>query len=474
MSNMKPWLVIQELERENGKIFKQTTIEVEAFAKNNQFFEGLMLALHPLTTFGVKQVPESTVASTDTQELPWSDFVALTDELIARNLTGHAARDAIHDMMLASGQEQWNDWLRRILIQDMRAGFSESTVNKAVEKAKTPQYNIPVFSCQLANDSENYPKLMKGKKQVDIKLDGVRVLSILPVAADVKQTSRNGRQMDNFPHIRAQLEKFKEFLPVDFVVDAEVMSGKFQDLMKQVQRQSNVQTDDAVLHIFDILPLDEFLAGESKLTQQERNEFLTDYAEKHFQHASTPEFWELAFPNLSIVASEIIDLDTDEGLARLDVINGLAIDGGYEGIMLKDVDAVYLCKRTRSWLKLKPYIELDLKIVSHYKGKVGSKNENKLGGFTMVGDYELTPRFAKEFGLPVGTIIPIEVNCGGGFSDKQRIEFDDESLGGGSKLYGFIGEVRADCPSKSDSNENYSLRFPRFRRFRGFEAGEKI
>ena len=463
---MKPWLVIQELERENGKIFKQTTIEVEAFAKNDEFFEGLMLALHPLTTFGVKQIPESTVAASDSQEAAWDDFTFLASQLAARDITGHIARDAIHDMMLISGQEQWNDWFRRILMQDMKAGFSESTVNKAVEKAKTPQYNIPVFECQLAKDSENYPKYMTGKKQVDIKLDGVRVLSILSTNQPVKQTSRNGRQMDNFPHIREQLEQFKVHLSVDFVVDAEVMSGKFQDLMKQVQRKSNVETNDAVLHIFDILPLDEFLSGESKLTQIERNKFLNDYVEEYFGE----EEFALKFPNLSIVSSEIIDLDTDEGQKRLLEINELALDGGYEGIMLKDVNAIYKCKRTTAWLKLKPYIEIDLEIKSLYIGKPETKNENRLGGFTCVGEYELTKRFADMLGLTEGDIIPIEVDCGGGFSDKQRDEFWKE----GEKLHGFIVEVRADAPSKSDDKENYSLRFPRWRRFRGFEVGEKI
>jgi len=469
-AHMQPWLVIQGIERESSKNLKQALVEVEAMSGNDELFEGLMLALHPLTTFGVKQIPESTVSSSSTQLLPWDDFTHLAGELANRNLTGHAARDAIHDVMLQAGQEQWDDWMRRILMQDMKAGFTESTVNKAVKKAKTPHYNIPVFSCQLAEDSENHPKYMVGQKQVDIKLDGVRVLSILSQTDDVKQTSRNGRPMDNFPHIREQLEKFKEFLPSDFVVDAEVMSGKFQDLMKQVQRKSNVQTDDAVLHIFDILPLDEFLSGESKLTQAERNKFLNDYAEEHFQYESTPSFWELTFPNLSIVSSEIVGLGTDEGHARLMEINELALDGGYEGIMLKDVNATYKCKRSRDWLKLKPFIEIDLEIKSLYPGKPETKNEFRLGGFTCVGEYQLTKRFADMLDLNEGDTVEIEVDCGGGFSDKQRDEFWAE----GENLHGFIVEVRADAPSKSDDKEAHSLRFPRFRRFRGFEAGEKI
>ena len=42
------------------------------------------------------------------------------------------------------------------------------------------------------------------------------------------------------------------------------------------------------------------------------------------------------------------------------------------------------------------------------------------------------------------------------------------------KLIGKIIEVRADCISKSQDGENWSLRFPRFKTFRGFELGEKL
>ena len=85
MANMKPWLVVQELERENGKLFKEATIETEAMAGNDEFFEGLMYALHPLTTFGVKQIPFSTVAASDPREADHDDFIALCDALAHRD-----------------------------------------------------------------------------------------------------------------------------------------------------------------------------------------------------------------------------------------------------------------------------------------------------------------------------------------------------------------------------------------------------
>ena len=439
-AHMKPWLVVQELERENGKIFKQTTVEIEAMAGNDQFFEGLMLALHPLKTFGVKQIPESTVANSNPQELPWSDFAELCRALEARELTGHAARDAIHDMMLASGQEQWDDWFRRILIQDMRAGFSESTVNKAVKKAKTPQYVIPVFACMLAHDSKKHEKKVCGKKQIEVKLDGVRVLTIIRTDGTITQHSRNGRELKNFGHTKDDLATIP--FDVDMVIDGEIMSSNFQDLMTQVNRQSDVDAGDAVLHVFDILPLSEFEKGVSTKTQIERSDHI-----RKLNHEFGDKLDSIRFLNY-----EVVDLDDAAGQERYKQINRQAIRGGYEGIMLKDLDAPYYSKRSAHWLKLKPVITVDLKVVDLEEGT--GKHTGMLGAMVCEG-------------VDDGKLI--KVNVGSGLSDEQRADFWTDTI------VGNVVEVMADAVTQSrDSDGEYSLRFPRFVRFRGFEDGEKI
>ena len=446
-AHMQPWLVIQEIERESSKNLKQALVEVEAMSGNDELFEGLTLALHPLKTFGVKQVPFSTVSSSSTQLLPWDDFTELCRQLEARELTGHAARDAIHDVMLASGLEQWDDWFRRILIQDMRAGFSESTVNKAVKKAKAAQYEIPVFKCMLAHDSMKHEKKVCGRKQIEVKLDGVRVLTIMRIDGTITQHSRNGRELVNFGHTKDQLQRMIGDLSEDMVLDGEIMSSNFQDLMTQVNRQSDVDAGDAVLNVFDIIPLAEFEKGVSKKTQEERSADLIALVDEQYG-----DVWTLWFPNIQILRSEVIDLDTDAGQKRYAQINRQAIRGGYEGIMLKDVDALYHSKRSAHWLKLKPTITVDLKVVEIEEGT--GKHEGKLGALVCEG-------------VDDGKLI--KVNVGSGLSDDQRDEFWTDTI------VGNVVEVKADAVTQSrDNNGEYSLRFPRFVRFRGFAEGEKI
>ena len=65
----------------------------------------------------------------------------------------------------------------------------------------------------------------------------------------------------------------------------------------------------------------------------------------------------------------------------------------------------------------------------------------------------------------------IRVNVGSGFSDSNR----DNYWLAREQVVGQIVEVRADAATKSqDSEETWSLRFPRFLRFRGFVPGEKL
>ena len=120
--------------------------------------------------------------------------------------------------------------------------------------------------------------------------------------------------------------------------------------------------------------------------------------------------------------------------------------------MIKDLKAPYQCKRTISWLKLKPFIEVSLGVTDVEEGT--GKNVGRLGAFVCSG-------------VDDGKLIT--VNVGSGFSDDNRIEFyRDRNL-----VVGRIVEVRADAVTQNQDG-SYSLRFPRFKCFRGFEAGEKI
>ena len=442
----QPQEVIGKLEADNSRLAKEAVL-LEAMEEGlHEFFEGVRMALDPLVTFGVKQVPESKV---DGQGLKWEVFKKLAQQLQERELTGHDARDAILLTRDIATKDQWNMFYRRILIKDLRCGVSEKTVNKIAKKF--PQYSIPVFTCPLAHDSANHEKKMVGKKQVEVKLDGVRVITVIQgdtshgKLSRVEMFSRNGKQFHNFGHIIAEIEEVIKDSPppYDLVLDGEVMSANFQDLMKQVHRKDGKQSDDAVLHLFDMCPLSEFQKGMWDKPQSFRSQAVKAWVDQHkdvLKHVQTLDW-------------EDVDLDTQEGQDRFVELNKAAVDGGYEGVMIKDIDAPYECKRTHSWLKAKPFIEVTLKVANVEEGT--GRNEGRLGAVILEGEDD-----GYNYSL----------NCGSGFSDAQRDQFWTQR----ADLIGQLVEVRADARTRSQDSETYSLRFPRFKCFRGFEAGEKI
>ena len=431
----KPWDVVAELESDNSRLFKEEVVARESREGNLELFRGFRAAYDAMVTFGVKKVETKTG---DGKGITSDAFWDIAQQLAERKLTGNAAQTAVNFLRMNAREDEWNYWYRRILIKDMRCGASETTINKVAD----PKYHIPVFTCQLAHDGANHESKVAGEKLIEVKLDGVRVITIVYPNGKVDQYSRNGKELVNFDHIKQQIAKHAIFFKEPMVLDGEVMSASFQDLMRQVHRKSDVAASDAVLHLFDIVSLREFREGIGEHRQIDRSFTLSAWYESVKDH----------MPNVAVVGQELVDLRDPVGQARFAEINASAVAGGYEGIMIKDPSAVYECKRTVSWLKQKPFIEVSLAVVDIEEGT--GKNVGRLGALVLEGIDD---------GKTIG------VNCGSGFSDAMR----DSVWGDRAGVIGQIVEVRADAVTQNQDG-TYSLRFPRFKGFRGFEPGEKI
>lgn len=435
---MKPWEVVAELEADASRLYKEMIIKREAEAGNDELFRGFSHAYDAMVTFGVKKVEEKTG---DGKGIKPEAFWQLAEQLKTRRVTGNAALTAINYLRMNATEAEWNLWYRRILIKDMRCGTSETTINKVAGRVNE-QYVIPVFSCQLAHDGANHESKIGGEKLIEVKLDGVRVITICYPDGTVNQYSRNGKELVNFEHIKQQFVKHCKLLREPMVFDGEVMSSSFQDLMRQVHRKSDVEASDAVLNLFDIITLKEFQAGTGEYAQTVRSDSLRAWYNPIRDH----------LPNVRVLGQELVDLDTVEGQVRFKQINADAIAGGYEGIMIKDPEAVYETKRSVAWLKQKPYIEVSLAVIGVEEGT--GKNVGRLGALIVEGTDD-------------GKLI--RTNVGSGLTDSDRISYWNNA----DNLIGRVVEVRADAVTQNQDG-SFSLRFPRFKGFRGFEVGEKL
>ena len=444
---------IHKLNESNSKLHKQDVLtqalEAATLGSDNAdtFLKLAGMCYNPYVTFGVRKISDNQESDREYAN-PYPEFIELLEQLKERKLTGNDAIDAVAKMSLQFSSDEWNNFCAPVIRRDLRAGFSVATINKVCKKT---DYEVPVFKCQLATNGDGRPE-MSGTKRLEPKLDGVRVLMVVsmepgmydhpePVATCY---SRNGKIFENFTHIEDQVttnvRKIITLLGNDignctkgFVFDGEVVGASFNELMKQARRKTDAKADDTVFHVFDVMPLADFQRGHCNAQFRKRVTAMNNLR---------PLLEDLS--SVETMSHIIVDLDTDEGKQQIKTYSNDMVNAGFEGIMIKDLEAPYECKRNLFWMKWKPTITVDLQVIDIEEGT--GRNKSRLGALVCQGTDD-------------GKLI--NVNVGSGFSDDQRAEFY-------SNQFDVIGEtVEVLCDAVSQNQDgSYSLRFPRFVRFR--------
>lgn len=438
------WIV--RLNESDSRLHKEKVLsEALSLATLGDYESKVFLSLvkatyDPFITFGVKQI-QNTENLVDCEN-PWAEYNSLLTKLYNRELTGNMARDALFQMSQRFDSFEWNNFCAPVIRKDLRAGISDKTINKIV---KNTEYEIPTFGCQLAANCEGRPE-MNGVKRLEPKLDGVRVLMMIIPSDEGELTvlsySRNGKLFENFKHIEDEVrENYVKLVTSSkdvnfsngFVLDGEVIGKSFNELMRQARRKENVNAIDSNFYVFDILPLDAFREGHWNLQLERRMQIL--------QNMST-YINQLQYVNL--LPHITVDLDTSAGQDQFKRYCNDKVAEGFEGVMIKSTQAPYECKRNTFWMKYKPVITVDLEVTDVEEGT--GRNKGRLGAFVCSGSDD--GKF-------------ITVNVGSGFSDVDRDNYwNDRHV-----VVGRTVEIMADVISKNQDG-TYSLRFPRFVRFR--------
>lgn len=461
---MKPHDVITALEGTSSKLEKEQIVREAFLAECYDFFVGAQLAYDALVTFGVKKAPKLSEDDGSASSVIMDDFLQLTTRLRRRELTGHAARDAIEDFLQKCSFNDWNNFYRRVLLKDLKVGATESTINKALKSlVKThpnaTEYLIPTFSLQLA-PSESYNRdtigKLTGQVMADIKYDGMRLASTLDKEADeVTQYSRNGLVNEAFPHVRTALHRLMQHLPGSVMIDGEIVGSSFNALMRKATKEG-ADTSETTLIIFDIVPLEDFRAGICEKTQRERHEILVALKESGLVD-------QVSAGELYILPKTEIDLDTPEGQTALqemfeNVMTLREKDKKFEGLIVKKPNAPYRRKRWNAWEKVKPYVDASLPVVGLEEGKADTKNAGGLGALICRGE---------DGGRT------IEVRVGSGFTEADRRRWWDNP----ELVMGMIAEIEAHEFSQDEKKEGtneWSMRHPRLKGWRGSKPGEKL
>lgn len=413
--------ILESLESDNGRLAKGSVMEAN---KDNKLLHRLLsLAFDPWKNWGV--------AKYDRPKTPGSrghgddivvEFLDLLIRLDKRELRGNAAKRAVSDI-IQSGDAVSQKWLERLLWRNLRCGVSVSTINKLWPGTVVP------FGVALAgtlptkgvNGNFIFSEPVTYPVRVEAKLDGLRCVAVKH-NGEVTLYTRNGTVLETLPRIKAAVEA----LPLDnFVLDGEIMGQDWNESASVVMSAKSKKDDSTMCyHTFDLVPLADWQAQKTALTYAERLAILNPLIIS--QAGSSP---------FRLVKSMTCN---NEGELRSFYTS--CLDKNYEGVMLKDMGAVYKWKRSAAILKLKPVATEEGVVVGWYNASAATKRAGQFGGFRV-----LTPNGAV-------------TRVGGGYTDKLKAEIN-------ANPDSYIGKI-VECEHQPPFTNDQKLRFPVFCRFR--------
>lgn len=315
------------------------------------------------------------------------------------------------------------DFYVGIITKTIRIGCDVKTVNDALGFELIPMWEVQqayqINKVKL-NDNEWF--------SLSQKLNGVRGTFF-----EGKLISRQGKEFTGLEHI---IEAVKSLLGKDrwekFVVDGELIR-KNTDCVSDNENFrlttgiiNNEDCDKSSIQfvIFDILPKDEFLQGESKLTYKERMKDLLRAKEliDTFTYLNP----------LAVV--DILYSGTDQSV--IDLYLERMVNEDKEGLMLNR-DAKYRRKRHNGILKIKRFYTVDLRIIDIEEGT--GRLSGTLGAFVV--------RYKDNI-----------LHVGSGMTDEQRHTFWEER----ESLIDRVIEVKYKEESRDKETGKPSLQFPIF------------
>lgn len=358
MDSNKVFESLQEVAQTSATSQKQQL--VASFIENEQFRLAVEYAFNPHKVYGI--IPEHSWITTNGTAVFDETTYTLLNSLIERKLTGNAAREAIRQELSRLQAESAN-LLVDIIKKDLRAGFSESTVNK-VYKDLIPEYSY--MRCSTLTKIK--PEKFNWKKGVfsQIKMDGMYANG--NILDDLQFVSRQGSVMP-MEHFKAIADSVKDINGYQThgellvkqdgkILPRTTSNGILTSVMKGGKFESN---QEPVYVVWDIIPI-EYAKKKGK------------YKVPYFERLAKLEKLFANNEHVQVIEYRIVHT-LQEAIAHAMEL----IELGFEGSVFKDPDMIWEDGTSKWQVKVKIEFESDLEIVEIANGRQGSKIEGRPG-----------------------------------------------------------------------------------------------
>ena len=342
---------------------------LKAYCDSQTFRHVLELAYSPFRTYGV---------SPDRPEKSGSAFfdhltMDMVYRLASRELTGNAAREAIASeferLSPKSGELLW-----RILNKDLRAGFSESTINKACP-GLIPTF--PYMRCSLLKGA----KVEKFDWETGVfsqeKADGMFANVNHYASGAVSIVSRQGSEFPVRPFLPLT-EEVRRWLNKGTQSHGEILVRKAgvvlpreigNGILNSVLKGGDFADDEVpIFKIWDQIP-QAAVVSKGRYNMKYKDRLLSINNQLYCESDFTP-----LDPLINIIDGRVCH-SMEEVMTHFRE----KLAEGKEGTVFKNPSAIWGDYTSKDQIKLKLDVVVDLRIVGVVPGNKGTKNEGRPG-----------------------------------------------------------------------------------------------
>lgn len=403
--------IVKELESVTSTKAKEHILRKNA---DNTVLQKVLFYTYGDMQYGIQKKTVEKMTFENDEDYRWDNVWSMFEDLSKSNINNDLVLK-ISNTVGYYTDKNIQDLLLKILLKDLRCNINVKSINKAIPNL------IPQHQIMLASKFEGK---LKSKVSMSLKMDGIRN-SILIENGNIKHISRQGKVVLGLEELNESLRKQN----LDgYMLDGELIRKNIDNIPSDdnfrltTKIVNSKSTDKRGLEfvVFDIVPIEDYYKGESKLLYDERLKLLENLIEEN-------EFIRLV-PKFGIT-------DDVEYIYKVldDVVNN-----GEEGLMLNTLNGKYgFGKRSKDILKVKKMQTCDIRCLRIEEGE--GKYQGKLG--KIICNYK-----------------GYELGVGSGFNDEQREYYYNNP----NEIIGHIVEVQYFEESKNEKGE-LSCRFPIFK-----------
>lgn len=428
------------------KIIERALIASRLGSTNAQcFLYNCFLAYNPYFVYRVTNVKRT--HGLYNRPNPWIKFWGLLEDLRTEQFSyvNFQARKEIENLSKEFDSDEWNCVAIPVLLKDFDESLTIDLLNSVL---KNTEWEIPVFSCQMARDCEHNTRDLFGKKWLEPKVAGTRVLCSITFSTVILY-NEEGIFLEGYDNIEDSIrDNADDILAIaenygikygGVVLDGVIVTSENLNAASHIEPKNVVPLEDSVYNIFDVVPFLDFTEGYSEIKQCFRNEIVHEMTK--ILHERTTNVRTLARAGIEV------NLSMSEGHNIMHRYAQDILKNGFGGILIKDLDAPYICKDSPFWLRWHPVTSVVLNVIGVNPTAVAQEEIPKLS---------LTCH-----GHDVGREILVELK--NGFSDELRQKIWKNR----NKIVGNPIEISCESVFKADDG-TYKLVSPKFSKFKGF------